>query len=80
MSTAASRLLKMLIDVSCFQRVSWTGKGGRDKIPNIALKQQNNIQKVLLETLKHMDASYTKEALHSDIVYKILKFVNVKKN
>lgn len=76
MSTATSRLFKMLIDEVCFSRVSWTGKCAKGKEPNIAFKKQKNIQKVLLETLQRMDDKYTSNDLHDDIVYKILKFGN----
>lgn len=77
MSTASSRLFKMLIDVNCFPQVSWTGKG---KNVVIKFKEQGNIIKVLLETLKLMDNTYTEADLHDDVVYKILKFGNSKKN
>lgn len=73
MSTASSRLFKMLIDTSCYSRVSWTGKSSEGAQKNIPFKNQNNIQKLLLETLKNMDKSYTQKDLHDDIVYKILK-------
>lgn len=72
MSIASSRLLKMLIDVSCFPRVSWTGKGANGKGSNIKFSEKLNIQKVLLEALKIMDDTYTDGDLHTDMV-KILK-------
>lgn len=76
MSIASSRLFKMLIDISCFSLMSWTGKGPKGKDSLYAFKGHTNIQKVLLDALKMMDNSYTQKDLHDDIVYKILKFVN----
>lgn len=73
MSIASSRLFKMLIDVSCFSHVTWTGKGSKGAQKNIALNKQNSIQKVLLEALQAMDKNYSQKDLHDDIVYKILK-------
>lgn len=70
MSKASSRLFKMLIDVSCFSLITWTGKG-KEKLH--AFKQHTNIQKVLLDALQMMEKSYTNKDLHEDIVYKILK-------
>lgn len=74
MSIAAARLFKILIDVSLFNRLSWTGKTIKGKERNIAFKEQNNIQKVLLECLNVMDNTYTQKELKDDIIYKVLKF------
>lgn len=63
----------MLIDESCFSRVTWTGKGARGAQQNIPLQKQTNVQKVLLEALQAMDKNYSQKDLHDDIVYKILK-------
>lgn len=76
MSKAASRLFKMVIDVSCFSLMSWTGKSVKGKESLYAFKVHTNIQKVLLDALQMMDHSYTQNDLHDDIVYKILKFGN----
>lgn len=72
MSIASSRLFKMLIDVNCLSRVTWSGIGAKGKEKNIAFKTQTNIIKVLFENLHVMENTYTNKDLHDDIlvVYK----------